>query len=83
MTQQKITIQLAGSRPACERFCDGLKRGLKAGVGEVAKLKRVVSECYSEYLLQGDGKKTEPPDAGLGMLFKYPAMPGSFETGAR
>lgn len=72
MTQQKITIQLAGSRPACERFCDGLKRGLKAGVGEVAKLKRVVSECYSEYLLQGDGKKTEPPDAGLGMLFKYP-----------
>ncbi|RFU30372.1 hypothetical protein B7463_g5981, partial [Scytalidium lignicola] len=72
LTLQKITIQLAGSRPACERFCDGLKRGLKAGVGEVGKLKRVVSECYSEYLLQGDGKKSEPPDAGLGMIFKYP-----------
>ena len=71
--QQKITIQLAGTRQTCERFCDGLKRGLKSGVGEVAKLKRVVLECYSEYLLQGDGKKTgEPPDAGLGMIFKYP-----------
>jgi hypothetical protein len=71
--QQKITIQLAGSRQACERFCDGLKRGLKSGVGEVGKLKRVVSECYSEYLLQGDGKKSgDPPDAGLGMLFRYP-----------
>ena len=68
--QQKITIQLAGSRQACERFCDGLKKGLKSGVGEVGKLKRVVSECYSEYLLQGDGKKNgDPPDAGLGMLF--------------
>lgn len=50
-----------------------MKRGLKSGVGEVAKLKRVVSECYSEYLLQGDGKKTgDPPDAGLGMIFRYP-----------
>lgn len=71
--QQKITIQLAGSRQACESFCDGLKRGLKSGVGEVGKLKRVVSECYSEYLLQGDGKKLgDPPDAGLGMMFRYP-----------
>ena len=73
--QQKITIQLAASRQACERFCDGLKKGLKSGVGDVGKLKRVVSECYSEYLLQGDGKKNgDPPDAGLGMqvAFKYP-----------
>jgi hypothetical protein len=71
--QQKITIQLAGSRQACERFCDGLKKGLKSAVGDVGKLKRVVAECYSEYLLQGDGKKSgEPPDAGLGMLFRYP-----------
>lgn len=73
VSQQKITIQLAGSRQACERFCDGLKRGLKSGVGEVGKLKRVVSECYSEYLLTSDGKKSgDPPDAGLGMLFRYP-----------
>ena len=57
----------------CERFCDGLKKGLKSGVGDVGKLKRVVSECYSEYLLQGDTKKFDkPPDAGLGMIFKYP-----------
>ena len=70
--QQKITIQLAGTRQACERFCDGLKKGLKSGVGEVGKLKRVVSECYSEHLLSSDGKKSDPPDAGLGMLFKYP-----------
>lgn len=41
-------------------------------MGEVGKLKRVVSECYSEYLLQGDGKKGDPPDAGLGMIFRYP-----------
>lgn len=69
---QKITIQLAGTRQACERFCDGLKKGLKSGVGEVGKLKRVVSECYSEHLLSSDAKKSDPPDAGLGMLFKYP-----------
>jgi hypothetical protein len=38
-------------------------------------MKKVVSECYSEYLLQGDGKKNgDPPDAGLGMqvAFRYP-----------
>ncbi|KAK6593332.1 TBC domain-containing protein [Botrytis cinerea] len=70
--QQKITISLAGTRQACERFCDGLKKGLKSGVGEVAKMKRVVAECYSEYLLQGDSKTGEAPDAGLGMLFRYP-----------
>ncbi|KAI9641802.1 GTPase activating protein (GAP) [Ciborinia camelliae] len=73
--QQKITINLAGTRQACERFCDGLKKGLKSGVGEVAKMKRVVAECYSEYLLQGDGKIGEIPDAGLGMLFRYPGDP--------
>lgn len=70
---QKITIHLAGSREACERFCDGLKKGLKSGVGEVGKLKRVVAECYSEYLLAGEARKPEnAPDAGLGMIFKYP-----------
>ncbi|KAI0999108.1 putative GTPase-activating protein [Podosphaera aphanis] len=73
LIQQKITIQLGGTRQACERFCDGLKKGLKSGVGDVGKLKRVVSECYSEYLLGGDSKiAAEPPDAGLGMIFRYP-----------
>lgn len=68
-----MTIQLMGTRQACERFCDGLKKGLKSGVGDVEKMKKVVSECYSEYLLQSDSKKTaDSPDAGLGMIFRYP-----------
>jgi Ca2+-binding EF-hand superfamily protein len=68
-----VTLQLAGSRQACERFCDGLKKGLRANVGNVTKLKKVMSECYSEYLLRPEDKKNAaPPDAGLGMLFKYP-----------
>lgn len=74
-SQQKITIELAGSRQQCERFCDGLKKGLKNAVGDVAKLKKVVSECYSEFLLRPDPKKEDPaPDAGLGMNtdFRYP-----------
>lgn len=73
--QQKITIHLAGSRPACEQFCDGLKKGLKSGVGDVAKLKKVITECYSEYLLSNDPNNKsgkDPPDAGLGMIFRYP-----------
>ena len=40
ISQQKITIQLAGSRQACERFCDGLKKGLKNAVADVGKLTR-------------------------------------------
>ncbi|KAI9802630.1 MAG: hypothetical protein M1825_002652 [Sarcosagium campestre] len=88
-SQQKITIQLSGSRQACERFCDGLKKGLREGVREVEKMKAVVSACYSEYLLSSGFRKTqdgqkdgtrqkdqkqpkEPPDAGLGMVFRYP-----------
>ncbi|KAI9836940.1 MAG: hypothetical protein M1838_004943 [Thelocarpon superellum] len=81
--QPRLTIQLIGSRPACERFCDGLKKGLREGVREVEKMKEVVAQCYSEYLLSGDPKKAkdagkdgtkarEPPDAGLGMVFRYP-----------
>ncbi|KAF2184071.1 GTPase-activating protein-like protein GYP2 [Zopfia rhizophila CBS 207.26] len=80
---QKLTIQLAGSRQQCERFCDGLKKGLREGVRDVENLRVVVSQCYSEYLLADDtddkkasgdeGKKArEHPDTGLGMVFKYP-----------
>ncbi|EMD66731.1 hypothetical protein COCSADRAFT_198125 [Bipolaris sorokiniana ND90Pr] len=78
---QKLTIQLAGSRQACERFCDGLKKGLREGVKEVENLRKVVAQCYSEYLLTDDeGKKPgadgkpgrEHPDTGLGMIFRYP-----------
>lgn len=80
---QRFTVQLAGSRQASERFCDGLKRGLRDGVKEVENLKAVIGECYSEYFLSGATKAErdsallangvkEPPDAGLGTLFRYP-----------
>lgn len=79
---QKLTIQLAGSRQQCERFCDALKRGLREGVKDVENLKTVVQTCYSEFLLSddasakdGDGPKRQPPDTGLGMQFKYPGNP--------
>lgn len=83
---QRFRIQLAGSRQACERFCDSLKRGLREGVKEIENLKAVVGECYSEHLLSGNNKGErdeakalnglkEPPDAGLGMVFRYPGDP--------
>ncbi|KAF2729566.1 acetyl-CoA synthetase-like protein [Polyplosphaeria fusca] len=72
---QKLTIQLAGSRQQCERFCDGLKRGLREGVKEVDNLRTVVAQTYTEYLLthENDERKgVEHPDTGLGLVFKYP-----------
>ncbi|KAI9733279.1 MAG: hypothetical protein M1834_003363 [Cirrosporium novae-zelandiae] len=81
---QKVTVNLAGTRQACERFCDGLKKGLREAMKDVENLKGVVNECYSEYLLSvdrtkqkgGDGSNGTPPrelpDAGLGMMFRYP-----------
>ncbi|OAQ68427.1 GTPase activating protein [Pochonia chlamydosporia 170] len=82
--EQRITIHLAGSRPACERFCDGLKRGLRAGVGNVGKLRKVVAECYSEHLLRSeDRKNASPPDAGLGMVFRYPGDPKKLRDRAK
>ncbi|KAI9795839.1 MAG: hypothetical protein M1833_006788 [Piccolia ochrophora] len=82
-SQRKITLHLGGSRHACERFCDALKRGLREGVREVERMRQVVSHCYSEYLLAMEPRKgsdgggdthspREPPDAGLGMVFRYP-----------
>ncbi|SPN99947.1 related to Mac1p interacting protein (MIC1 protein) [Cephalotrichum gorgonifer] len=71
--EQRITIHLASTRQACERFCDGLKRGLRSNVVNVPKMKRVATHCYSEYLLRSDDRKNaDPPDAGLGMIFRYP-----------
>ena len=80
---QRLVVHLEGSQNACERFCDGLKRGLREGTKEVDSLRSVVATCYSEHLLDRllspakaegqDGQSYgEPPDAGLGMLFKYP-----------
>ncbi|KAH7316516.1 hypothetical protein B0I35DRAFT_256039 [Stachybotrys elegans] len=82
--EQRITIHLAGTRQACERFCDGLKRGLRAGVVSVGKLRRVVAESYSEYLLRPDERKNDsPPDAGLGMIFRYPGDPKKLRDRAK
>ncbi|CAK7566809.1 MAG: GTPase activating protein (GAP) [Sporothrix epigloea] len=72
--EHKITVELAGSRQACERFCDGLKKNLRNAVGHIGTMRTVASQCYSEYLLRPEERKTtmSPPDAGLGMLFRYP-----------
>lgn len=84
--EERITLQFVGMRNNCEAFCDRLKRGLRTQMGEVRNLRVLVEGCYSEYLLgspEGGGgggggdtggkrKEREPPDAGLGMLFKYP-----------
>ncbi|OAP61201.1 hypothetical protein AYL99_03402 [Fonsecaea erecta] len=77
---RKLILTLDGSRITCERFCDGLKKGLREGMKEVDNLRLVVSQCYSEYLLDPARLKAkeegttppDPPDTGLGMLFKYP-----------
>ncbi|KAL4983494.1 putative GTPase-activating protein [Aspergillus falconensis] len=78
---QRFTIELVGSRQDCERFCDGLKKNLRESMKEIENLRSVVNDCYSEYLLSGAKSKGQsadspearpPPDAGLGMLFRYP-----------
>ncbi|KAL8998107.1 MAG: hypothetical protein Q9169_002800 [Polycauliona sp. 2 TL-2023] len=78
---QKLTVQLAGSRQACETFCDGLKRGLRDATKDTSYLKTIVPQCYSEYLLSErpqQGVETPelvpkgPPEGGLGLLFRYP-----------
>jgi len=80
----KLTIQLEGSRQQCERFCDGLKRGLRQGIREVENMRAVAAECYSEYFMYSDFDGPSPttkadgvtprhlPDTGLGSIFKYP-----------
>ncbi|EPE02756.1 gtpase-activating protein gyp2 [Ophiostoma piceae UAMH 11346] len=72
--EQRIIVELAGSRQACERFCDGLKKNLRTAVGHIAKMRKVAGECYSEYLLRPEERKTSMslPDAGLGIIFRYP-----------
>ncbi|KAJ5145770.1 uncharacterized protein N7515_000334 [Penicillium bovifimosum] len=81
LAPQRLILQLVGSRQACERFCDTLKKGLREAMKEVDSLRAVVTECYSEYLLSGakgkgqDGNEADvrqPPDAGLGLIFRYP-----------
>lgn len=80
----KLTLQFNGFKPHSERFCDALKRGLRAQMGEMKHLRNLLDTCYSEYHLAGSDRKSsgidgsskrekgDPPDAGLGMMFKYP-----------
>lgn len=50
----------------------------------MGRLKKVVAECYSEYLLRPEDKKSVPaPDAGLGMHFKYPGDPKKLRDRAK
>jgi TBC1 domain family member 8/9 len=57
---------------------------LRGAVGNVGKLKKVIAECYSEYLLRPEDKKnTNPPDAGLGMVFRYPGDPKKLRDRAK
>ncbi|KAK5111391.1 hypothetical protein LTR85_012165 [Meristemomyces frigidus] len=50
----KLTVQLEGSRQQCERFCDGLKKGLRQGIREVENMRTVAKECFSEFFLHSD-----------------------------
>lgn len=84
VTPQKFTLHLIGSRQACERFCNGLKRGLRESMKDVDSLRGVVAECHSEYMFAaGRASKSQergepepplrdPPDTGLGLVFRYP-----------
>jgi hypothetical protein len=44
-TPQRFTVQLVGSRQACERFCDGLKKGLREGMKEIDNLRAVIADA--------------------------------------
>lgn len=79
-SSRRFVLQLDASRPSCERFCDGLKKGLRRAMKEVTNLGKVSGECYSEYLLEtekpkdllDDAEKRPSPDVGLGTVFRYP-----------
>lgn len=55
----KLKIQLSGSRQQCERFCDGLKKGLRDGMKEVDSMRKVVGDCYSEFLLDLEDRRRQ------------------------
>ncbi|TKA22765.1 hypothetical protein B0A50_07867 [Salinomyces thailandicus] len=66
-TPPKLTVQLEGSRQQCERFCDGLKKGLRQGIREVEGMRQVTSDCYSEYFLRYDFEDLpKPPSSSDG-----------------
>ncbi|RMD39439.1 hypothetical protein DV735_g5697, partial [Chaetothyriales sp. CBS 134920] len=88
---RKIIITLDASRGSCERFCDGLKKGLREAMKDVDTLRAIAKTCYSEYLLDPariEAKSTgakgpDAPDAGLGMLFRYPGDARKLRDGSK
>lgn len=47
-------------------------------------MKKVIAECYSEYLLRAEDQKDKTPsDAGLGMIFRYPGDPKKLRDRAK
>ena len=89
----RFTLQFAGSPEACDRFCDGLKKGLRNGIKQAENLRAVVLNSYSEYLVSSQPVKSKipnqaepvrnPPDTGLGMLFRYPGSPRLLRESAK
>ncbi|EWC48110.1 hypothetical protein DRE_02689 [Drechslerella stenobrocha 248] len=75
---QKLTLQFNSLRSTCEKFCEALKKNLRSQMSEMKNLRMLVGSCYSEWLVTGgklkDGMKEEP-DAGLGMVWRYPGDP--------
>ncbi|KAL1956758.1 hypothetical protein VTO42DRAFT_6811 [Malbranchea cinnamomea] len=81
---QKFTVHLVGSRQACQRFCDQLKKCLREAMKDLENLRTVVANCHSEYMLtigrsgrpkdaaNSEPPAREPPDTGLGLIFRYP-----------
>lgn len=80
---RKLILNLGGSRPSAERFCDHLKKCLRESMKELDSLRATTAECYSEYLMNPqvlqskvtkDSTKELPalPDVGLGVIFRYP-----------
>lgn len=50
----------------------------------MGKLRKVVADNYSEYLLRSEERKgASPPDAGLGMSFRYPGDPKKLRDRAK
>ena len=50
----------------------------------MGKLRKIVAENYSEYLLRTEERKNvSPPDAGLGMIFRYPGDPKKLRDRAK
>ncbi|CAG8518956.1 15115_t:CDS:10 [Funneliformis mosseae] len=68
--QMKLTLQINGSKIACDKFCNKLRDNLKEQVRHMKHLRSFLSTCISEALLV-DPKK-EISVGGLGLVFGFP-----------